>query len=75
VFQLFDLILMLGKTIVSSRKNTDPTQTALVWFGSDFIFKVNRIKPNHMLFYLAVQMTFILKIKPNRTTNTLIGSI
>jgi len=45
---------------------TDPTQTALVWFGSNFIFKVNQTKPNRMLFYLAVHMTFNLKTEPNR---------
>jgi len=28
---------------------TDPTQTPLVWFGSDFIFKVNRTKPHDFL--------------------------
>jgi len=39
-------------------------------FGSGFIFKVNRTKPNRMLFYLAVRMTFTLKTEPNRTANT-----
>jgi hypothetical protein len=49
---------------------TDPIQTGLVWFGLDFILKVNRTKPNHVLIYLAVQMTFTLKTEPNRTANT-----
>jgi len=40
------------------------------WFGLDFIFKVNRTKPNRMLFYLVVRMTFTFKTEPNRTANT-----
>jgi hypothetical protein len=49
---------------------TDPIQTAFVWFGSDFILKVNRTKPIRILFYLTVWMTFTLKTEPNRTANT-----
>jgi hypothetical protein len=44
--------------------STDPTQTALAWFGLDCILKINRTKPNRMYFYLTVQMTFNLKTKP-----------
>jgi len=50
--------------------STDPIQTALVWFGLNFILEVNRTKPNRILFYLAVRMTFSLKIEPSRTANT-----
>jgi len=39
-------------------------------FGLDFVFKVNRTKPNRMLFYLTVWMTFTLKTESNRTANT-----
>jgi len=49
---------------------TEPNKTTLVWFGSDYILKVNRIKPNRMFFYLAVWMIFGLKTEPNRTANT-----
>jgi len=49
---------------------TDQIQTALVWFGSNFILKVNRTNPNRILIYLAVRMTFSLKTESNRTTNT-----
>jgi len=48
----------------------DPIPTALAWFGPEFILKVNWTKPNCMSFYLAVRLTFILKIEPNRTMNT-----
>jgi len=42
---------------------TDQIQTALVWFGlvwfvSDFIFNVNRTKPNGILIYPVVRTTF-----------------
>jgi len=44
-------MLETKKFIVSKKTaSTDPTETALVWFGLDVIFKVNRTKPNHMLF-------------------------
>jgi hypothetical protein len=42
----------------------------LVWFGLDDFLKINRTKPNRMLFYLAVWMIFLLKTEPNRTANT-----
>jgi len=61
------------------RKNrtnrSNPNRIGLVWFGSDFIFKVNRTKPNRMLFYLAVQMTFTFKTEPNRTAKTPNGDL
>jgi len=57
-----------------SRKNrinqSKPTRIGLVWFGSNFVVKVNRTKPDRMLFYLAVWMTFTLKAEPNCTANT-----
>jgi len=60
--------------MVSAQKKrtnrSNPNRIVLVWFGLDFIFKVNRTKLNRMFFYLAVQMTLTLKIEPNRTANT-----
>ena len=49
---------------------SNPNRIGLVWFGSDFICKVNWTKPNRMHIYLAARMTFNLKTEPNRTTNT-----
>jgi len=64
--------MLKTKNCIVSKKTapTDPTQTVLVWFGSDFILKVNRTKSNRVLFYLAVRMTFSLKTEPSRTANT-----
>jgi len=58
---------MLEKNCIVTKKTapTDPTQSVLVWFGSDFIFKVNRTKPNRMLFYLGFGR--FLPSKPNLT--------
>jgi len=73
LFLTFNLILMLKtKNCIGSQKNVtvEPIQTALVWFGSVFILKLNWTKPNCMFFYLAVRMTFSLKAEPNCTTNT-----
>ena len=59
---------MLEKKLLSkTTAPTDPIQTAFVWFGLDFILKVNRTKPNRILIYLAVRMTFSLKTEPNQT--------
>jgi hypothetical protein len=49
---------------------SNPNCIGLIWFGSDFILKVNRTKPIRILFYLTVRMTFTLKTEPNRTANT-----
>jgi len=46
-----------------------PHWFGLVWFGFYFKSQPNRAEPNYM-FYLAVRMTFNLKIKPNCTANT-----
>jgi len=65
---------MLKTKKITVQKNctnrSNPTAIGLIWLGSDFIFKVNRTKPNRILFYLAVQMTFNLKTEPNRTADT-----
>jgi len=53
-----------------SKKPHQPIQSKPHWFGSDFILKVNRTKPNCVLIYFAVRMTFNLKTEPNRTANT-----
>jgi len=47
----------------------------LILFGSDFILEVNQTKPNRILNYLAVRMTFNLKTESNRTTNTLNSAV
>jgi len=52
-------------------QRSKPNRIGLVWFGSDVILKLNRTKPNHIFFYLAVRMTINFKTKPKRTTNTL----
>jgi hypothetical protein len=39
------------------------------WFGLDGVLKINRTKPNHMHFYLAIKMIFIFKTESNRTAN------
>jgi len=54
---------------------TDQTQTTFVWFGSDFILKVNGTKPNRMFFYLVILMTLSFKIEQNRTVNALISML
>jgi len=42
-FSLLTCLMLKIKNCIVSIKTaqTDPTQTALVWFGSDFILKVN----------------------------------
>ena len=47
---------------------TNPNHIVLLWFS--FYFKVSRIIPNHMPFYLAVMMTFSLKAETICTANT-----
>jgi len=45
----------LKKKILSKKTApTNPIQTTLVWFGSNFILKANRTKSNRVLIYLAV---------------------
>jgi len=68
VFPLLNLILMLEKIVSSRKKPHQPIQPKPPWFG--LVFKVNRTKPNCMLFYLAVRKIFNLKTEPNRTANT-----
>jgi hypothetical protein len=43
----------------------------LVWFCLNDSLKINRTKPNHIHFYLAIKMILILKTEPNRTAITL----
>jgi len=62
--------MLQTKNCIVSKKPHQPIQPKPHWFGSDFIFKVYRTKPIHILFYLAVRMTFILKTEPNHTANT-----
>ena len=58
----FDFNVGNKKNLLSKKTApTNPIQIALVWFGSDFILKVNRTKPNRILIYLSVWMTFNLK--------------
>jgi len=40
---------------------TNSNHIGLVWFGSDDFLKANRTKLNHILFYIAIRMTFMLK--------------
>ena len=53
--------LMLETKYYCLKKPHQPIQSKPHWFGSDFILEVNRTKPNHILFYLTVRMTFTLK--------------
>jgi hypothetical protein len=52
------------------KKPHQPIQSKPHLFGSDFILKVSRTKPNCIFIYLAVRMTFNLKTEPNRIANT-----
>jgi len=72
----FNLILMLETKnwIVLKKKLHQPIQTTLVWFGSDFIFKVNWTKQNRMLFsfkktacFFILQFGWLLSLKSNQT--------
>ena len=62
--------MLENKKCIVSKKLYQLIQPKPHWFDSDCILKVNRIKPNHILFYLAVHMTFSLKSEPNHTINT-----
>jgi len=46
---------------------TDPTQTALFWFGSDFILKVNWTKANQTTCLYILRFRWLLDSKPNQT--------
>jgi len=47
-------MLKTKKLLSKKTAPTDSIQNTFVWFGSDFILKVNRTKPNRILIYLAV---------------------
>ena len=57
------------KNCIASQKSgtPEPTKTTLVLFGFHLKSQLNQTKPH--VFYLVVQMTFSLKIDPNRTAN------
>ena len=71
-FSLLSCFNVENKKIYCIDKNrtnrSNPNYIALVWFGSDFILKVNRIKP--YFFLSCSQITFNLKIELNHTANT-----
>jgi hypothetical protein len=66
----------LNKNIIKNRTNrTNPNRIDLVWFGLVLFLKVNRTKPNRMLFSLAVRVIFIAKTAQTAPRTPLVSGI